>query len=265
MARPIKQGLDYFPLDVGFLRDLKVRRIIKACGLPSISILLCLLSNIYKDKGYYLQWDSDQAFLVADDIGTSEDAVMEVVKKALQVGFFDKRMWEEYQILTSKGIQSRYFFIAGRNQKKSISYDARFALISVNTRGNSINTRVNPVNTRGNPQSKANESKVNESKEKESPPASQVSDALANAFIRLTGGTNLMQMQKLSELADQYTERWVLDAIRITGERGIRKLSYAKGILEDWAANGREGPKLETRKTQTRIATADEWKGVTGW
>lgn len=264
MARPIKQGLDYFPLDVGFLRDLKVRRIIKACGLPSISILICLLSNIYKDKGYYLQWDSDQAFLVADDIGTSEDAVMEVVKKALQVGFFDRRMWEEYKVLTSKGIQSRYFFIAGRNQKKSISYDARFALISVNTRGNSINTRVNPVNTRGNPQSKANESKVNESKAKGSQPA-PVSDALENAFIQLTGGTNLMQMQELSELADQYTERWVLDAIRITGERGFRKLSYAKGILKDWAANGREEPKTEKRKMQAHIATADEWKGVTGW
>nr|DAK80447.1 MAG TPA: protein of unknown function (DUF4373) [Caudoviricetes sp.] len=31
MARPTKKGLDYFPLDVDFLSDLKVRRIIKAC------------------------------------------------------------------------------------------------------------------------------------------------------------------------------------------------------------------------------------------
>ena len=30
MARPIKQGLDYYPLDVGFLQDVKIRRIMRA-------------------------------------------------------------------------------------------------------------------------------------------------------------------------------------------------------------------------------------------
>lgn len=34
MARTIKTGLDYFPLDVNFLQDRKIRRIIRKHGVP---------------------------------------------------------------------------------------------------------------------------------------------------------------------------------------------------------------------------------------
>lgn len=54
MARPKKQGIDYFPLDVNFFSDVKIRKIARACGSQSTSILICLLCNIYKDNGYYI-------------------------------------------------------------------------------------------------------------------------------------------------------------------------------------------------------------------
>lgn len=75
MARPYKQGLDYFPLDVNFLQDIKTRKIMRACGAQSIPILISLLSSIYREAGYYVQWDSDMPFLVADEVGASEGAV----------------------------------------------------------------------------------------------------------------------------------------------------------------------------------------------
>ena len=77
MARPTKQGIEYFSLDVDFFSDIKVRRISKACGPASTSILICLLCNIYRDKGYYIEWDEDLPFVVADTIGTTEGAVEE--------------------------------------------------------------------------------------------------------------------------------------------------------------------------------------------
>ena len=79
MARPIKKGIDYFNLDVDFLRDIKVRKIMRACGNQSIAVLICLLCNIYQDEGYYMTWDADMRFLVADDIGAKESAVQDVV------------------------------------------------------------------------------------------------------------------------------------------------------------------------------------------
>lgn len=162
MARPIKKGIDYFPLDVTFLSDIKVRKIMKACGNSSISILISLLSNIYREQGYYVAWDSDTAFIVADEVGTSEGSVEEVVKKSVQVGFFNKSMFEKKKILTSKGIQERYKTAAYKKKDNRILpvYD----LSTSETKSDGVSDDGNPVSDSGSTQRKVKESKVNKSK-----------------------------------------------------------------------------------------------------
>ena len=117
MARPTKQGLEYFSFDTDFFSDVKIRRISRACGPASTSILICLLCNIYRDKGYYIAWDENLPFVVADTIGTTEGAVEEVIKKAIQVGFFDKELFDKYKILTSNGIQNRFKSAVSRREE----------------------------------------------------------------------------------------------------------------------------------------------------
>ena len=152
MARPLKQGLDYFPLDVGFLQDMKVRRIIKSCGASAISVLIWLLGSCYRDEGYYIWWTEDLPFIVADEIGVTEGCVQEVVKRALQVGFFDAGMKEKHGILTSAGIQKRFLEVTSRRKAAFLRRD--FALISVNVDNNSINVCNNSINVYSNEQSK---------------------------------------------------------------------------------------------------------------
>lgn len=164
MARPIKQGLDYYSLDVGFLQDVKIRRIMRACGIQSIPVLISLLANIYRNDGYFLRWSPDMSFLIADELGVSEGAVTATVDKAVQVDFFNANMYECYGVLTSEGIQSRFFEAASR--RREVRYDARFLLINVNVYKNLVNVDNNPVNVDDNPQSKVKESKVKESKGK---------------------------------------------------------------------------------------------------
>ena len=166
MARPLKQGLDYFPLDVGFLQDMKVRRIIKSCGASAISVLIWLLGSCYRDEGYYIWWTEDLPFIVADEIGVTEGCVQEVVKRALQVGFFDASMKEKHGILTSAGIQKRFLEVTSRRKAAFLRRD--FALISVNVDNNSINVCNNSINVYSNEQSKVKKRKGKESKEKES-------------------------------------------------------------------------------------------------
>lgn len=161
MARPLKQGLDYYPMDVGFLRDIKVRRIIKSCGASSIAVLIWLLNSCYQDEGYYLRWTKDLPFIVAEDTDVTEGHVQEVVKKALQVGFFDESMKDNYEILTSAGIQKR--FLAVTSRRKSVFLRRDFALISINDDINSINDDNNSINVYRSTQSKVKESKVKES------------------------------------------------------------------------------------------------------
>lgn len=146
MARPLKQGLSYFPLDVGFMDDIKIRKIIRACGIQSVAVLISLLGNIYEDNGYYLVWDSDMPFLIADKIGVSEGAVHEIVKKAMQAEFFNSDIFEKYQILTSRGIQSRYIEAIGR--RKEVTLLKEYMLIDVHEKN--INVNINWINVDNN-------------------------------------------------------------------------------------------------------------------
>ncbi len=59
MARPFKQGIDYFPFDVELLSDRKLRRPKNKYGYLASVIYLALLCLIYKDKGYYLDYSED--------------------------------------------------------------------------------------------------------------------------------------------------------------------------------------------------------------
>lgn len=157
MGRPTKQGIDYFPLDVGFFADLKVRKIARACGSQSSSILICLLCNIYRNNGYYIMWDKDMPFVIADEVGVSEGAVNEVVIKALQVGFFSEELYNKYNILTSSGIQKRY--ILATYQRKERSLKEEYLVIHAN---NSVIHTNNPVNCAESTQIKENKKEKKE-------------------------------------------------------------------------------------------------------
>ena len=194
MPRPLKQGLDYFPLDVDFLQDIKVRKIAKAQGLRSIPVLICLLSNIYRTDGYYLRWDGDMPFLIAEESGVEEGVVTEVLSKAQKVDFFDAEIFETYRVLTSRGIQKRYFLAVKSVKRKEIAVVEEFLLINpsdvsknavwyhaitapkngnfdlklVSSGRNSINDGENPINSGNNPQSKVKEREKEREREIES-------------------------------------------------------------------------------------------------
>lgn len=160
-GRPIKQGIDYFPLDTGFFSDVKIRKIARACGPNAASVLICLLCNIYRDNGYYILWDEDLPFCIADEVGVSEGCVKEVLLKAVQVGFFDVEKHSAYGILTSSGIQKRFFEIT--RQRTETEIIPEFLINPVN---NSIFPVKNSINPVSNEQSKGIKVKRRKSKVK---------------------------------------------------------------------------------------------------
>lgn len=236
MARPIKQGLDYYPLDVGFLQDVKIRRIMRACGIQSIPVLISLLANIYRNDGYFLRWSPDMSFLIADELGVSEGAVTATVDKAVQVDFFNANMYECYGVLTSEGIQSRFFEAASR--RREVRYDARFLLINVNVYKNLVNVDNNPVNVDDNPQSKVKESKVKESKEEGEERTSAAADEIMGYYSsNIHPVSSLVERDKLIALVETHGDAFVHKAIERAVVRNKRSLAYITGILNRWEAN----------------------------
>ena len=56
MARPVKSGLNYFPMDVDM--DDKVELIEAKHGITGFGILIKLYQKIYKE-GYYINWKEE--------------------------------------------------------------------------------------------------------------------------------------------------------------------------------------------------------------
>lgn len=118
MARIAKSGLEYFPFDIDFFQDIKIRKLIKRQGGKAVTVYALLLCLIYKN-GYYMQWDNDLPFIGSELSGFDEAYVSEVIKTCLTLGLFDKKMLETENVLTSKGIQLRYCNIQRLNKRMS--------------------------------------------------------------------------------------------------------------------------------------------------
>lgn len=119
MARISKSGLDYFPLDVNFLQDRKVRRISsrhQSAGIAALTSLFCL---IYKEKGFYVAWNQDTLFDIAQESYCKEEEMQAIIDDCLSVGLFDTYIYKEYGVLTSQAIQEQYHKIITDSRRRN--------------------------------------------------------------------------------------------------------------------------------------------------
>lgn len=118
MAAPGKNGLSYYNIDTDIFQDIKVRRLLKAFAAKGFLIYMYILTEIYRDKGCFIEWDESTAFNVSDILNVSENLVTEVVDYCCEVGLFDKELLTNESILTSKSIQNRWEKIAKDARRK---------------------------------------------------------------------------------------------------------------------------------------------------
>lgn len=115
---PEKTNLDWFKLDCKM--DDKVELIEAEFGLQAFAIVVRLWQKIYGGEGYYCDWNEDVALVFAKKNNVGAKVVSEIVLASIKRGIFDKGMYDKYGILTSHGIQSRYFEAAGRRKCEKI-------------------------------------------------------------------------------------------------------------------------------------------------
>ncbi|MDR2774021.1 MAG: DUF4373 domain-containing protein [Tannerella sp.] len=161
MARPNKTGLDYFPFDIDFFNDEKISAISGEFGIKGELACIKLLCAIYRN-GYFILWNEMLRMKLIKELpGVSADLLDNIVSRLIRWGFFDKTLFDENGILTSKGIQRRYFEITKR--RVNTGEDLPYLLVSVYNNG--VSAYINPVSSGvsayRNPQSKGNKSKEN--------------------------------------------------------------------------------------------------------
>ena len=117
MARPRKTGLDYFPFDVDFFEDDKIGAISVQYGIKGEIAAVKLLCAIYRN-GYFIEWKESVCIKLLRELpGISEPLLEQIVRGLVKWGFFDKALFDTARILTSRGIQRRYFSISRRNRR----------------------------------------------------------------------------------------------------------------------------------------------------
>ena len=156
MARPRKTGLDYFPFDVDFFNDEKIEAISGEFGIKGEIVAIKLLAAIYRN-GYFIEWSEMLQMKMLKTLPSiSKELLVEIVQRLVRWNFFDEGLFNSDNVLTSRGIQRRYFEAMKRN---SLSDSLPFLLVSVTETDVSVTkTRVSVTET---PQSKGKESKVN--------------------------------------------------------------------------------------------------------
>lgn len=166
-----KSGLDYFPLACSF--EDKIELIEAEFGLRGLAIIVKLYQKIYGEFGYYCEWNDEVALLFsrkACGLPEGDNVVSEVIKAAIKREIFDNNMFLKYSILTSAGIQKRYFEAAKR--RNEIEVEKSYLLVNASKLPKNVNiiqgnVYRNEKNVYRNQQSKVKESKGNKSKGKE--------------------------------------------------------------------------------------------------
>ena len=161
-----KSGIDYFPLDVTL--NAKFELIEAEFGLTGFGVVVHLLQEIYGKAGYYIEWTEEVALLFARKVGLGGSVVSEIIEASIRRGMFDKEKYDKYHVLTSKGIQERYFEAVSR--RKTLEVDYNILLVDVaqilpNVYISAKNVNIFSKNADIKRQSKVEKSRVEKSKE----------------------------------------------------------------------------------------------------
>lgn len=168
MARPIKEGLDYFPMDTDIEQNDKIALLEATYGSIALALILKILAKIYS-VGYYYKWGEREELLFKRKIYKSDINVQDFINDCLKFEVFNEYLYRKYSVLTSIDIQLTYFEALKRRKtikviKEYLLLDEETINVYTNLSSSSINVDINDaiemVNDNINTQSKVDDIKV---------------------------------------------------------------------------------------------------------
>jgi hypothetical protein len=132
MAAPYKTGVDYYPLSVELLNDPKFIKLKIEYGPTCYAVYIALLELIYRDKGYYLEYNEVVDYKIAQLLhgkgSPSARTVGKVILMMVDVGLFDRSHFNQ-GFITSRRVQRTFYMASLR--RKNIVVDKDLWLLSI--------------------------------------------------------------------------------------------------------------------------------------
>jgi hypothetical protein len=160
MARPKKEGMDYFPHDTDAVNDEKIEALRMLYGNDGYAFYFILLERIYRTPNFELDVsDAETIQILSRKVGVNEEVFNKILTTSLKRGCFDKELYEEKGFLSSPGIKKRATVVVEKRVKMRDKYSV--------DKDKVVSDAETPQETREEtPQSKVKESKEKESKVK---------------------------------------------------------------------------------------------------
>lgn len=266
MARPTKQGIDYFPIDVDF--DDKIEMYLLEKESLGLAVLVTLWQLIYKNEGYYIHNGNDLLLMIKKRISGDINSIKECINLSLDRNIFDKNLYEKHKILTSRGIQKRFFDAA--NKKKEVKYNPKFMLIDVSDYENLVKVDINSIDSAGNSTKEKEEEKENE----------EVYTQITEMWNFFAKSYSLPEIKLLSDKRKKHIKTRLLET-GFNFETILRQAEKSKFLLGDNKQNWRisfdwiiesktnyikilEGNYGNENSKKVNGFTEDEWRKIAG-
>lgn len=157
MARPKKEGMDYFPHDTDAVNDEKIEALRYLYGNDGYAFYFILLERIYRTKDFELDIsDAETIQILSRKVGVNEEVFRKILETSLKRGCFDRQAYEERHVLTSSGIKKRASVVVEKRVKMRDKYQLTKEEVS--------DAETNQETEVETPQSKVKESKEKKSK-----------------------------------------------------------------------------------------------------
>lgn len=231
MARPIKQGLDYFPHDVDASSDEKIDALRMIYGNDGYAFYFITLERIYRSKALELNIsDAETRQILARKVSVTPELLDRMIETALKYGCFDQKSYTERGVLTSAGIKKRAQTVFEKREKMRNSYQNRVSA-----------SETTEETTAETPQSKVKKSKVK-----------KISDCSANNWRTSFEIYRQMVTDAMEYLINDKTEYEKLQKFNPTLDI---KLSLEKSVENFWGTEAGWKNKKSSRSKDIDMVT----------
>lgn len=273
-----KRGIDYYPRDVGMMRDRKFNKVRQKYGYLVYVIYDALLEMIYSDKGYYILYNDGTREEVIWELqdycrgkySVEETTICNVIEMLVACELFSGDHFKQ-GIITSRRIQQVYYrttverrsvvvipeiWMLKTEEMKAISskssilqsYEVRESMggISGEHNENNGNNRAYKAEERGGSkeskekQIKVNESKVNKIKQDQKD-SLNIGVNIKSAYFKCFGlsiDDNCGDIREVMEWLNVFDSQLICEAFKIAYEKDKCLMQYVKGILDNWKSMG---------------------------
>lgn len=123
-----KQGFNYYKAETDRFQDIKIKRLKKKYHCTGYAVYQYVLNEIYRVRGYFLQFTEDHLFDVSEYWDIDEEDVTAIIGYCAEIGLFNAQLWQEKGVLTGRSIQVRYIDIC-KVCKKAAVIEEGFRLV----------------------------------------------------------------------------------------------------------------------------------------